>query len=181
MTRSLALAWFTPPVDFEEVKERIGLNDEYEEYAIHDYELPFEIDEYTPVDEVNRLCEMVEDLPEYIQEELSALQSYFGSIEELCEHEDDIICHSGCDDMADVARYYLEESGQLGELPAHLQNYIDYEAYGRDMELEGTFVVTNHGVFTRDCPLPEEDINGFTTQGKPIFSEAAFNSSRVFA
>lgn len=42
-------AWFTPPVDFEEVKERIGLNDEYEEYAIHDYELPFEIDEYTPL------------------------------------------------------------------------------------------------------------------------------------
>ena len=37
-------AWFTPPVDFEEVKERIGLNDEYEEYTIHDYELPFEID-----------------------------------------------------------------------------------------------------------------------------------------
>ena len=49
------------PVDFEEVKERIGLNDEYEEYAIHDYELPFEIDEYTPIEEVNRLCEMVED------------------------------------------------------------------------------------------------------------------------
>ena len=140
-------AWFTPPVDFEEVKERIGLNDEYEEYAIHDYELPFEIDEYTPIEEVNRLCEMVEDLPEHIQEELSELQSYFGSIEELCEHEDDIICHSGCDDMADVARYYLEESGQLGELPAHLQNYIDYAAYGRDMELEGTFVVTNHGVY----------------------------------
>lgn len=132
---------------FEEVKERIGLNDEYEEYAIHDYELPFEIDEYTPIEEVNRLCEMVEDLPEYIQEELSELQSYFGSIEELCEHEDDIICHSGCDDMADVARCYLEESGQLGELPAHLQNYIDYAAYGRDMELEGTFVVTNHGVY----------------------------------
>ncbi len=140
-------AWFTPPVDFEEVKERIGLNDEHEEYAIHDYELPFEIDEYTPIEEVNRLCEMVEDLPEYIQEELSELQSYFGSIEELCEHEDDIICHSGCDDMADVARCYLEESGQLGELPAHLQNYIDYAAYGRDMELEGTFIVTNHGVY----------------------------------
>ena len=50
-------AWFAPPVDFEEVKERIGLNDEYEEYAIHDYELPFEIDEYTPIEEVNRLCE----------------------------------------------------------------------------------------------------------------------------
>ena len=33
-------AWFTFPIDFEEVKEKIGLNDEYEEYAIHDYELP---------------------------------------------------------------------------------------------------------------------------------------------
>ena len=32
-------AWFTFPIDFEEVKEKIGLNDEYEEYAIHDYEL----------------------------------------------------------------------------------------------------------------------------------------------
>lgn len=37
--------WFTPPIDFQTVKERIGLNDEYEEYAIHDYELPFNIGE----------------------------------------------------------------------------------------------------------------------------------------
>ena len=93
-------AWFTPPIDFDEVKERIGLNDEYEEYAIHDYELPFEIDEYTPIEEVNRLCEMVEDLPEDIQAELHELQSYFGGIEELCEHEDDIIHYPDCEDMA---------------------------------------------------------------------------------
>ena len=62
-------AWFTPPVDYDEMAERIGLNERYEEYAIHDYELPFEIDEYTPIEEVNRLCEMVEDLPEDIQDE----------------------------------------------------------------------------------------------------------------
>lgn len=53
-------AWFTFPIDFEEVKEKIGLNDEYEEYAIHDYELPFTVmkDEYgnqsMVVDEVLR-------------------------------------------------------------------------------------------------------------------------------
>ena len=34
-------AWFTPPVDFEEVKERIGLNDEYEEYALGEPPSPF--------------------------------------------------------------------------------------------------------------------------------------------
>ena len=38
-------AWFTFPIDFEEVKEKIGLNDEYEEYAIHDYELPFTVED----------------------------------------------------------------------------------------------------------------------------------------
>ena len=59
-------AWFTPPIDIEEVKEVIGLNGEYEEYAIHDYELPFEIGEYESIEEINRLCEMVSELPEYI-------------------------------------------------------------------------------------------------------------------
>lgn len=69
--------WFIPPIDLEEVKERIGLNSEYEEYAIHDYELPFEINEYTPVSENNRLCAMVQELEgSLIYHELSGIQSY---------------------------------------------------------------------------------------------------------
>ena len=42
-------AWFTFPIDFEEVKEKIGLNDEYEEYAIHDYELPLRLTNTLPL------------------------------------------------------------------------------------------------------------------------------------
>ena len=79
------------------------MNDEYEEYAIHDYELPFEIDEYTPIEEVNRLCEMVEDLPNIFRRNYQSCNPTLAVSKELCEHEDDIICHSGCDDMADVA------------------------------------------------------------------------------
>lgn len=139
--------WFKLPIDFEEVKERIGLNDEFEEYAIRDYELPFEVDEYTFIGELNRLWTIVEGLPDEIRAELSNLQSHFGSIGELHEHQEDIICHSDCDDMADVARYYIEETGALGEVPANLQNYIDYESYGRDLEIEGTFISTSHGIF----------------------------------
>mgnify|MGYP000939133042 CR=1 FL=1 len=106
-------AWFTPPVDFDEVKERIGLNDEYEEYAIHDYELPFEIDEYTPIGEV-----------------ASEIQhAFFNSFEEMVEHVDDIVYYPDCADMSDVAYYLIEETGALGEVPIHLQNYIDYEFY----------------------------------------------------
>ena len=117
-------AWFTFPIDFEEVKEKIGLNDEYEEYAIHDYELPFTVDEYTSIGELNRLWEMVSELPEELQSELSALLTHFSSIEELSEHQEDIIIHSDCDDMYDVARYYIEETGALGEVPASLQSSI---------------------------------------------------------
>ena len=65
-------AWFEPPIDMDEVRERIGLNEQYEEYAIHDFELPFEIGEYTPIEEINRLCEMVEDLPGYIRDNMGS-------------------------------------------------------------------------------------------------------------
>ena len=141
--------WFTPPIDIEDMKEKIGLNGEYEEYAIHDYELPFEIDEYTPITEINRLCVMVKELEgSPIYHELSEIQSYwFDSLEELLEHQDDIMHYPDCEDMADVARYFVEETGALGEVPAHLQNYIDYEAFGRDLEINGNFLVTSHGVF----------------------------------
>lgn len=141
--------WFTPPIDIEDMKEKIGLNGEYEEYAIHDYELPFEIDEYTPITEINRLCVMVKELEgSPIYHELSEIQSYwFDSLEELLEHQDDIMHYPDCENMADVARYFVEETGALGEVPAHLQNYIDYEAFGRDLEINGNFLVTSHGVF----------------------------------
>lgn len=102
--------WFTPPIDLDNVKEVIGLNDEYEEYAIHDYELPFEIDEYTSIDEVNRICGKIEELEgtPIFNEIKDILGMWFSDIEELVEHVDDIICYSDCDDMEDVARYYVE-------------------------------------------------------------------------
>ncbi|BDP61895.1 hypothetical protein EfmJHP38_28330 [Enterococcus faecium] len=63
------------------------------------------------------------------------------------------IIHSDCDDMYDVARYYIEETGALGEVPASLQNYIDYQAYGRDLDLSGTFISTNHGHFSTESSI----------------------------
>lgn len=70
-------AWFTFPIDFEEVKEKIGLNDEYEEYAIHDYELPFTVDEYTSIGELNRLWEMVSELRRITIGAICSAHSFF--------------------------------------------------------------------------------------------------------
>lgn len=142
-------AWFTPPIDYEEMAEKIGLNDEYEEYAIHDYEAPFEISEYTSISEINHLCELlseIEGTPLY--DALDEIQNeWFESLEELVENKDEIICYPDCDDMEDFAEYYVEESGQLSSVPENLQNFIDYEALGRELETRGSFVVTSHGVF----------------------------------
>lgn len=106
--------WFSPPIDMEEVKEKIGLNDEHEEYAIHDYKLPFSIEEYTPIHEINRLCAMAEELertPFY--DELVEIQSmWFTRLEKLFKHRDDIVYYSDCESIED---YYVEETGQLGE------------------------------------------------------------------
>ena len=107
------------------------------------------MDEYTPISEINRLCEAIQEIEGTpIYNELKEIQGmWFSSLEELLENKENIHCYSECDSMEDVARYYVEETGQLGEVPSNLQNYIDYQALGRDMEIEGNYLVTSHGVF----------------------------------
>ena len=59
--------WFSFPIDEEDVAERIGLNERYEEYAVHDTEnFPIEIGEYISIEELNEMFEMIEELPDYI-------------------------------------------------------------------------------------------------------------------
>ena len=84
-------AWFTFPIDEEDVKEKIGLNEQYEEYAIHDTDnFPIAIGEYVSIEELNEIYEMIEELPDYIVECLDEFISHFGTLEEVVEHKDDI-------------------------------------------------------------------------------------------
>ena len=98
------------------------------------------------VAKLNRIYEQLEELPDYLLDDLDSFISCYGSLEELVEHKDDIILYSGCETMTDVAYYLIDEVQALGEIPSHLQNYIDYEAYGRDLDIEGTFIETNAGI-----------------------------------
>src|SRR5699024_12658897 len=95
------------------------------------------------------LCAMVEEIagtPLY--DSLSEVQNYwFNSIEELLEHQDDIMYYPDCENMADVARVLVEETGMLGEVPANLQKYFDYEDFVRNLDIEGSFLITSDGVF----------------------------------
>ena len=99
------------------------------------------------ISELNRIYEQLEELPDYLLDDLDSFVSYYGSLEELVEHKDDIILYSGCETMTDLAYYLIDEEQSLGEILSSLQNYIDYEAYGRDLDIEGTFIATNAGIF----------------------------------
>ena len=139
--------WFTFPLDEEDIAERIGLNAEYEEYAVHDTDnFPVEISEYTSLEELNRIYEQVQELPEEIVENLNDFISHYGSLQSVVDNKDNIIFYPGCDSMEDVARYFAEEYGSLGDIPPQLSYYIDYQAYGRDLEIEGSFLETKNGM-----------------------------------
>ena len=144
-------AWFTFPIDEEDVKEKIGLNEQYEEYAIHDTDnFPIAIGEYVSIEELNSMYEMIEELPDYIVECLDEFISHYGTLEEVVEHKDDIYYYPDCETMTDVAYYYIDELQALGDIPPSLQNYIDYEAYGRDLDMGGCFIETSRGM----CEIP---------------------------
>ena len=96
------------------------------------------------------MYEMIEELPDYIVECLDEFISHFGTLEEVVEHKDDIYYYPDCETMTDVAYYYIDELQALGDIPPSLQNYIDYEAYGRDLDMGGCFIETSRGM----CEIP---------------------------
>lgn len=145
--------WISLPISEEEleaVKERIGISDEpdengcyYEEWFITDYETDLdgvEVGEYDSIDELNELAETIEDLDEYEEKIVRALLSDGYELEEAIDKKDDCMMYYNCTDMEDVAREYAEETGLLNSIPENLQNYFDFEAFGRDMGYEGYFI-----------------------------------------
>lgn len=143
--------WVKLPVSEEELEavfERIGINEEYEEYFITDYETDItglKVGEYDSIEDLNELAETLEDLDEYEREIVEAMISEGYNLEEALEKKDDCMIYHDCNDMTDVAEQYAEETGLLDSIPENLHYYFDFEAYGRDMGIEGQFVFTNNG------------------------------------
>ena len=143
--------WVKLPVSEEELEsvfERIGINEEYEEHFITDYETDItglKVGEYDNIEDLNELAETLEDLDEYEMEIVEAMISDGYDLEEALEKKDDCMVYHDCNDMTDVAEQYAEETGLLDSIPENLRYYFDFEAYGRDMGIEGTFIFTNKG------------------------------------
>lgn len=143
--------WVDFPIssdDLDAVLERIGINEEYEETFITDYETEFDglkIGEYSQLDELNEIAEQLDALDDYERDAVDAYLREGFPIDEAIDNKDEVIFFTGCYSMADVAEQYAEETGLLDSIPEDLRYYFDFEKFGRDMEIEGHFVETSTG------------------------------------
>ncbi|MBR1373456.1 antirestriction protein ArdA [bacterium] len=142
--------WVELPVTDEELKkvfERIGINEQYEEYFITDYESDFGLTagEYSSINELNEQAERLAELDEYELDIVAALLSEGYELADSLDRYEDVMVYYDCNDMTDVAYAYIEETGMLNGVPESIARYFDYEAFGRDMSYEGQFIFTDDG------------------------------------
>ena len=160
--------WVKFPTTAEELKEvfkRIGIGQKddfgqpYEEWFITDYDcyvdgLYDKLGEYESLDELNYLASKLDEMSnsEYAQFQAGMeMGDHCGSLQEIINLTENLDCYEvypDIHDYDDLGRYYIEELDVM-QVPEHLQNYIDYEAYGRDVALEENGTFTDQG-YVRD-------------------------------
>lgn len=110
--------------------------------------------EYENLDELNYLASKLEELDDHDYEHFQAamqVSDYTGSVKDLInliDNLDKYEIYPGVEDYSDLGHYYIDEVGVM-EIPEHLANYIDYEAYGRDVAIDEMGQFTNYG-YVRD-------------------------------
>jgi len=135
----------------------------YEEIFITDYETAIPglrdcLGEYESIDELNYLASLLDDMEEWELEKFEAAVDFgeYNSAKDLINLTQNLDCfeiYPGIEDEDDLGRFYIEEMCTL-DVPEHLEPYIDYEAYGRDMNMDedGRFVNGGYVVRTDDSP-----------------------------
>ena len=110
--------------------------------------------EYENLDELNYLASKLEEMGqgEYAQFQAAMeVGDHSGSLQEIINLTDNLDCYDlypSIQDYDDLGRYYIEELDAM-QVPEHLRNYIDYEAYGRDVAMDESGDFTDLG-YVRD-------------------------------
>ena len=139
--RTKKVKQFSLPVDFEYVASEFGYDVEDVSITIQSIEELPDLDvERSPLFVFNELAEKLEDVDEDIV--LSYIESNSSDPKDLLNVEfDDCWLYPDVATDRDLGEYVVEELGfELSK--ETLQNYFDYEKYGRDVRLSegGSFV-----------------------------------------
>ena len=117
----------------------------YNEYAIHDYEAPFKVSEYTGSQEIEAMINFC-NLDEYARIKAAYLydNNNYSELQDCIDNIDAVSFYQGMT-LEDVAEELVQE-GCFGDIPESIRNYIDYEAIARDLGFDG-YNETSEGVF----------------------------------
>ena len=173
--------------------KKIGIDGiRYEEFFIADYDgsmpqLHKHQGEYESIDELNHLACLLSELD---KDELAAFEAvmdsgeYTGSVKDLINLSQNLDSYNFYSDIhteEELGRMYIQELEAV-PVPEHLIDYIDYEAYGRDVRINedghlapggyvvggGSFVEHYHGI--EDIP---EEHRVFSMPKVPIREQMA--------
>lgn len=143
--------WVSLPCEgLEEVLHKIS-NNGNDELFISDYETDISNLKISEYDDILQLNEIAEEIDNLSDDEVIALQAYleqYNDIEQALEEvrQGNYTIYYDCDDMSDVAYQVVNESGLLDGVPETIKGYSDYEAYGRDIDIEGTFIQVDNNI-----------------------------------
>lgn len=138
--------WISLPMDvsgleieLETVAENMKDNDP--EWFINDYEWTADhirdINENENIFDLNEEIEKLDNLDLWEQEIFSAAVEVFGYDHVDLDNLDEFTFINNINDDYDLGYYWIEESGCYDlKSMGNLKNYIDYEAFGRDVRFE---------------------------------------------
>lgn len=146
-TRGMWLELPTDDEELEQVCEDLHIGEDGDEHIFLDWE-GVNLGEYISLDEANEIALRVESLEPYEEDVLEALIDDRFDVEQALDIVEswDYVLYPDCGTMADVAEEHVEASGALSGVPDWIARYIDYDALGRDLEIEGTFLECAGGI-----------------------------------
>lgn len=136
----------TTPEEVQALLKRIGVDGvRYEEIFITDFNgdvlgLYEHLGEYENLDELNHLACLLSELDQSDLEKFEAVidsGEHTSSVTDLINLTQNLDCFEFYSDVhsdEELGRMYVLEFGGV-EVPEHLIDYIDYEAYGRDVRI----------------------------------------------
>lgn len=169
--------WINFPIkqeEFQKVLDRIGINENYEEYFFSDYDTNISgisdaLGEYANADELNYLAARLQKIDSYdyekwyaiVEDEMDLPQNGVPGLINLTFNLDRYDLFTNVFDEEDYGRYIIQESGRFDRWKIEdLLDYIDYEAYGRDASINEGGTFTERGYVTDNQQYWDEEYDG---------------------
>lgn len=142
--------WIDASEGIEHVRERIKWilldspmqeeKEPCEEWAIHDYQNfgNYKVTEYHDLEDLCEIAEFLKECENFPEEVVSWLVDDYGIRGARNKMDDDFI--GEFDSTTDLAYHYVEETELLSGLNSCIENYFDYESFGRNLELNGDVI-----------------------------------------